>query len=665
MTIPDPIIQWNFGSASGNTVTDSAGNTVTIDRPVFVTEQSRTGLRFDPADGAQNVSTNVARRAPPWTVAVWVLRQADTGGASLLSGLETAFKLEQWAANHVIGYTQYSYGEVGVGGDYTLGASAPLGQWVHLALVATATEILLYVNGQPAGREAISPRLSGVLDMAWIGSSNGGYEYARMILGGVEVYDQALDEGQVQQLLGPRVGVTEGSQAVANGGSAAMDAATVGGASTSKTFTVTNKGEGVLSITGVRIDDTTDFTITPNPVVKDLNKGESLTFTVTFSPKTAGQINATVTISSNDPAHPAYTFTLSGTATAGTEKPEPLEPVGQGGVTPPIAGRMYIHVFGDLSGVCTTDGAYLNFWGDILKRSSAISDVVNVGLSAAIKSDGTVWAISGLSDVYAVQLTGLSNVAAMAVKRKRLTSTAPHEDTPFTAYFLCRDGTVLESEPYVGVLTNQMKFTKLPLSGIVAIAGGIGHSAALDKNGSVWVWGSDDGGQLGGYASNVPQQLPGVNDAIGIAVSYSDCVWDPIRPFPAESRRYTAVLRQGGKAVTVWGNMVPLDARYYSPSRQPVTFPAPSGVTFRSIHGGHEAVHAIDSEGGIWRPLITPSLSWMPLTDLPKSIAVYTRGMGIFGLNEAGQVWMKGQYYSYPRHMYVGDKIRLLIYRSG
>ena len=59
------------------------------------------------------------------------------------------------------------------------------------------------------------------------------------------------------------------------------------------------------------------------------------------------------------------------------------------------------------------------------------------------------------------------------------------------------------------------------LTNIVAIASGIGHSLALDANGVVWAWGINYEAQLGdgglGFATNFPGQVIGMTNAIAIA----------------------------------------------------------------------------------------------------------------------------------------------------
>jgi alpha-tubulin suppressor-like RCC1 family protein len=64
------------------------------------------------------------------------------------------------------------------------------------------------------------------------------------------------------------------------------------------------------------------------------------------------------------------------------------------------------------------------------------------------------------------------------------------------AYGQMGNGTLSTTTPQVtpGLVTN---LTGTPLNGITAIAAGGGHVLALDRNGAVWAWGANNGGQLG------------------------------------------------------------------------------------------------------------------------------------------------------------------------
>jgi len=314
MTLPTPKQYWTFDETSGTTATDSvSGAKITIDRESWRAGKFGNALRFNPKDGAKEVTANLPDLPPPWTVSLWVnWEEKAENGSTLLSGSKSALKLEQWDNGHVLGLTQYSYGQPGYGGDHTFGgASARLGEWVHLTFVGTAAETKLYIDGKP-----VTPPSKPIpLGLYYIGSSHGTEERASMLLDELKVFDEALTDSQVAELHGgpSRIEVTEGGNAVANLGTVSMGSATVG-QSVTKTFTITNRGDGVLKVTSVDLDNRNDYSISPPSLARDLAKGESVTFTVTFSPRSAGSKAAKVTITSNDPGQGSYTFTLPGTA---------------------------------------------------------------------------------------------------------------------------------------------------------------------------------------------------------------------------------------------------------------------------------------------------------------------------------------------------------------
>lgn len=318
-TVPNPVLDWSFDETSGTTATSKpGGEVITLDRSAFVPGRTGNAIFFEPTKGAQNVTTTIPTRSAPYTVALWLRRDAETTSSALFSGRETAIKLEQYLwwpppPPHHIGLTQFAYGTTN-GFDEDFGLVAPLGEWTHLSFVANGTDTKLYVNGELKG----TVQKSIDLQMDWIGSSRNQVEFARMTLDELKVYNVALDPDQVKQVFGgakPQIKVTDGSNVVANAGSVSLGSVTVGDSAT-KTFTILNDGDAPLNITGVGIDNQTDYSISPSPLTRSLKKGESVTFTVTFSPKSQTPSSGRVTIASNDPTQGAYTFTLSGTAVA-------------------------------------------------------------------------------------------------------------------------------------------------------------------------------------------------------------------------------------------------------------------------------------------------------------------------------------------------------------
>lgn len=83
--------------------------------------------------------------------------------------------------------------------------------------------------------------------------------------------------------------------------------------------------------------------------------------------------------------------------------------------------------------------------------------------------------------------------------------------------------TIIDSDTPVSVLA-QGAATLDVLTGIVSVAAGEDHAIAVDKNGVVWAWGSNEHGQLGQGAgftqdhSNIALQVPGLpTDVVRVA----------------------------------------------------------------------------------------------------------------------------------------------------
>lgn len=134
---------WRFDEGSGTSVADASGNgrTGTLSGVSWIAGTRSNALSFANA-GVVNFGLNAL--PPPWTAAVWVRRHADRDTQALLADSTggSFIKLEQFPGTHKVGLTQWGVG------DYSFNYTAPLGQWVHLTLVGTASETRLYVNGQ-------------------------------------------------------------------------------------------------------------------------------------------------------------------------------------------------------------------------------------------------------------------------------------------------------------------------------------------------------------------------------------------------------------------------------------------------------------------------------------------------------------------------------------
>ncbi len=85
-----------------------------------------------------------------------------------------------------------------------------------------------------------------------------------------------------------------------------------------RTFTIANTGGTTLNLTGptpLAIAGTS-FTLLAQPPILSLDPGASETYQVKFTPTATGLQTGSVTIASNDPAHPSYKILLQGTGVA-------------------------------------------------------------------------------------------------------------------------------------------------------------------------------------------------------------------------------------------------------------------------------------------------------------------------------------------------------------
>ncbi len=97
-------------------------------------------------------------------------------------------------------------------------------------------------------------------------------------------------------------------------------AAAVGAGTVTRTFTVTNAGGAALALPGtprlaVGGAHAADFTVAVSPPAT-LAPGATAAFALTFAPTAAGLRTATVTLASDDPAAPQFTFAIQGNGSA-------------------------------------------------------------------------------------------------------------------------------------------------------------------------------------------------------------------------------------------------------------------------------------------------------------------------------------------------------------
>src|SRR5919202_2518513 len=153
--------------------------------------------------------------------------------------------------------------------------------------------------------------------------------------------------------------------------------------------------------------------------------------------------------------------------------------------TPGLAVSWGSNIHGELGNGQT--GAGVSTPGQVTPISSVVGLAAGNSFSLAVQSDGTVWAWGTNSS----QQLGLP-------------ATTPFTSTP------------------VEVTTAISHTHGPPLSSMVAVAAGGGHSLALRSDGTVWAWGANNDGQLGrgtvtASPSKNPTQVTGLINVTAIA----------------------------------------------------------------------------------------------------------------------------------------------------
>ncbi len=139
------------------------------------------------------------------------------------------------------------------------------------------------------------------------------------ITGSVSIPNNAPGSPFVLNLAGtsvvPIIKVTQAATTyTSNGAAYAFPASTVGSSSASVEFTITNSGSAELALSGSII--TGPFQIT-GPALSTVPAGGSTTFSVTFSPVTAGDVTGTVSFANNTDGSP-FVLNVSGKGTLAT-----------------------------------------------------------------------------------------------------------------------------------------------------------------------------------------------------------------------------------------------------------------------------------------------------------------------------------------------------------
>lgn len=183
--------------------------------------------------------------------------------------------------------------------------------------LAQQTGLIAYYRMNQGTPGSTNTDISGVVDYS--GNNNCGALHNFALTGSVSNF-VAGKANSCNIINVPMINVQGNSNNIINGATttSTSNATNFGTASSpvSKTYTIQNKGGAALSVSSVSISGAaaSDFVVTVSPA-SPVSAGGSTTFTITFTPSTAGVRNATVTITSTACDMASYTFAINGTGT--------------------------------------------------------------------------------------------------------------------------------------------------------------------------------------------------------------------------------------------------------------------------------------------------------------------------------------------------------------
>ncbi len=187
----------NWWQADGNAIDIFSGNNGTL-QGAFTYTAGESGMAFSFDGSSAYLNVGAPNIPAPWTVCMWVNRQAAPTNSSILMGDNTYYlKLEQYNNTHEVGFTQLSVADYIFSPTYI----APINTWVHLTFLGTTTNTILYVNGVQQGTVAASiPLPRTYIGVGFVSSSGKFIDYLRGALDEIQVFNRALSPSEINSI---------------------------------------------------------------------------------------------------------------------------------------------------------------------------------------------------------------------------------------------------------------------------------------------------------------------------------------------------------------------------------------------------------------------------------------------------------------------------------
>jgi hypothetical protein len=206
--LPAFVAHYRFDETSGTVAADATGNGRTASLAGGATwTTGRTGgaVNLDGANGHVSVPANILNGATAFTVAAWV--RIDT-----LATWSRVFDFGSGTGSYLFltprsssGTARFAITASGAGAEQRINAPAalPTGAWTHVAVTATGSLGVLYVNGVEVARNAALTLRPGASSSNWIGRSQyAGDPYLDAAVDSLRVYSRALSATEIATLHG-------------------------------------------------------------------------------------------------------------------------------------------------------------------------------------------------------------------------------------------------------------------------------------------------------------------------------------------------------------------------------------------------------------------------------------------------------------------------------
>jgi hypothetical protein len=205
---PDLVGWWKFDEDSGDIAMDSSGNNnemTLIDGPTWGTDPEHRGIMvFDGEDDHAYVE-GTPFELPTYTITLWFRIDGGSGDRDILSAKGPSgvngVLLEIEPDGTLRNLHRFPFASGGGSNIYTE-ASYDDGAWHHVAALKTASEMVLYVDGQQVGSEPDSTQFEGSLGEIWLGTLD--QRMIRMLPGAIDdvrIYNRVLSEQEILTIM--------------------------------------------------------------------------------------------------------------------------------------------------------------------------------------------------------------------------------------------------------------------------------------------------------------------------------------------------------------------------------------------------------------------------------------------------------------------------------